>query len=128
MSMNIVILRGRLTRDPEARTTQSGKNLCRFTLAVDGQRKDDKADFVPCQAWGRTAEVITEYCGKGKQIEVVGRLSVRSYEDQQGKKRTATEVIVNSMDFISDGTRRVSTNDDAFDDAFAGDDEEDVPF
>ena len=125
MSMNLVILRGRLTRDPEAKTTQSGKNVCRFTLAVDGRRREDKADFIPCIAWGKTADVITQYCSKGRQIEVTGRLQVRQYEDQQGQKRTATEVVVASMDFISDGTRQVATHDATL---TAGDEEEDVPF
>ena len=125
MSMNIAILRGRLTRDPEAKTTQSGNNVCRFTLAVDRQRKEDGADFVPCIAWNKTADVITQYCSKGRQIEIVGRLSVRNYEDKDGNKRTATEVVVSSMDFISDGTRKVTTNDDAF---AGGDEDEEVPF
>lgn len=124
MSMNLVVLRGRLTRDPEIKTTQSGKQVCRFTLAVDGRRKEDSADFVPCVAWEKIADVIGRYCEKGKQIEVVGRISVRPYEDKDGNKRTATEVLVSTMDFISDGSSRKAAPEGAFGGAV----DEEVPF
>ncbi len=124
MSMNIVILRGRLTRDPEMSTTQSGVSTCKFTLAVDGLRRDDNADFVPCKAFNKTADIIGQYCTKGKQIEVVGRLSINSYKDSQGQNKTYTAVLVNNIDFISDGSRQAANTNESF----GGEVEEEVPF
>ena len=100
--MNKVILHGRLTRDVEHRTTQSGRSVVRAGLAVnrpaakDGQQQ---ADFINLVAWEKTAELFQRYLHKGSEVLIEGRLSVRSYEDQQGQKRTATEVIVERMEF-----------------------------
>ena len=70
--MNLVVLIGRFTRNPELRTTQNGTTFCNFTLAVDRRFKNDNgpdADFINCTAWGRTAEVINQYLSKGQQVE-----------------------------------------------------------
>ena len=93
---------GRLTRDPEVRYTQSGKAIASFTLAIDRRRSGDgnqQADFISCVAWEKTAEVISQYCTKGKKIAVEGRIQTRSYDAQDGSKRYVTEVVVNSMEF-----------------------------
>lgn len=104
--MNHVILSGRLTRDPEIRYTQSGKEVASFTLAVDrrGAHRDQTdgrptADFVPCVAWEKRAEFAGNYLRKGTKVEIHGRLQVRSYEDQQGGRRWVTEVIIDDVEF-----------------------------
>lgn len=101
--MNITNLTGRLTKDIELRTTQSGKTVANFTLAVNRRFKSQgqpDADFFRCQAWGKTAEVLHQYTRKGSQIGVTGRLQNRSYENQQGQNVEITEVIVESMDLL----------------------------
>jgi single-strand DNA-binding protein len=96
--MNKVILKGRMARDPEMRYTTTGKAIASFTLAVNGYGKDAKAEFIPCVAWEKTAELIGNNCVKGSEILVEGRLQVRSY-DKNGEKRYVTEVIVTTFEF-----------------------------
>ena len=91
--LNKAILNGRLTKAPELKQTNSGKSVCGFTIAVDRNRDREKTDFVPIVAWGKTAEFINQWFGKGDLITIVGRIEVRNYEDKNGNKRTATEVI-----------------------------------
>ena len=94
--MNFVFLTGRLTRDPEIRYTNSKKAVASFSLAVhDGK---DKAIFVNCVAWEKTAELLDQYFKKGDGIMVYGKLSVRQYE-KDGQKRTATEVVASGIEF-----------------------------
>ena len=92
-----------MTRDPEVRYTQSGTPVGTFTLAVDRRVQKDKpkeADFIPCVVWGKTAEVVGNWCKKGKQIGVEGRIQVRSYDAKDGTKRYVTEVIVNDLELL----------------------------
>lgn len=96
--MNTWVGIGRLVRDPEVRYTQSGKAVCRFTLAIDRRGGEKQADFIPCVAWEKTAEVIAQYVSKGQKIAVDGRIQTRSYE-QDGRKVYVTEVVVQSMEF-----------------------------
>ena len=95
--MNVVILMGRMTRDPELKYTSGGKAYTSFTLAV--QKTKDDAEFIDCIAWEKTAETIAEYFRKGNRILVQGRLSVSNYE-QNGEKRKMTRVVVNSFEFV----------------------------
>ena len=93
---------GRLTRDPEVWYTQSGKAYASFTLAIDRRKSGEgnpQADFISCVAWEKTAEVISQYCTKGKKIAVEGRIQTRSYDANDGTKRYVTEVVVQSMEF-----------------------------
>lgn len=103
--MNKVTLFGRIAN--EIKTSEYGKKndkktLARFTIAV--RRDVETADFISCVAFGRTAELIEEYFDKGKQILVAGRLQTGSYEDKDGVTRYTTDVIVDQLDFISDGS------------------------
>lgn len=101
--MNKVILVGRLARDPELRTTGSGKSVATFSLAVDRRYKAEgqpTADFFNIVAWGKQAETICQYLGKGRQIALTGRLQSRSYDAQDGTKKYVTEVILEEFDFI----------------------------
>mgnify|MGYP000994787254 CR=1 FL=1 len=100
--MNHFVGIGRLVRDPEVRYTQSGKACVKFTLAIDRRKSADgkqQADFVPCVAWEKTAEIIGNNCTKGKKIAVEGRIQTRSYDANDGSKRYVTEVVVNNMEF-----------------------------
>ena len=100
--MNKAILLGRLTKAPEIKYTQSGKAVASFALAIDRRRSaggEKQADFISCVAWEKTAETIGNYCSKGQQIAVEGRIQSRSYDAQDGSKRYVTEVIVQSMEF-----------------------------
>ena len=104
--MNKVILVGRLARDPELRTTNTGRSMCRFAVAVDRRRSKDNqsnqptADFINVVAWDRQAEVINQYLSKGRQIALSGRLSTGSYTAQDGSKRYTTDVMLDEFDFI----------------------------
>ena len=102
--MNIIILIGRLTRDPELKTLQSGSTLANFTLAVDRFKKGEEktADFFTCTAWGKTAEALCHYSHKGDKISVQGSVQFRQFKDKDGADRIATEVAVDRIEFISD--------------------------
>ncbi len=99
MSMNLVVLTGRLVRDPELKYGQSGMAYCKFTLAVNRMRKDDPADFISCAAFGKTAELIGEYLRKGNNTGVQGRIQTSTFE-VNGEKRYRTEVIVDRIEFL----------------------------
>ena len=97
--MNKVILMGRLTRDPELKyTAVNNTAVCTFSLAVP-RRVKGEVDFISCQAWQKTAEFISKYFQKGSMIAVVGRIQTRTWEDNEGKKRYITEVIVDEAYF-----------------------------
>ena len=100
--MNQVILTGRLTKNPELRTTQSDKQVASFTLAVD--KYGEGADFINCIVWGKQAENLCKYQEKGSQIGLSGRIQVRSYEDDKGNKRNITEVVADSIEYL--GTKK----------------------
>lgn len=96
--LNNVTLMGRLVADPELKTTQNGTSVVSFRLAVERnyapQGQEWQADFLPCVAWRQTAEFIGKYFTKGRMIAVEGSLQSRNYEDKNGQKRTAIEVLV----------------------------------
>ena len=95
--MNLVCLIGRLTKDPELKTTQNGKSVVTFSLAVDGFKD---TDFIDCVSWNATAENLAKVKKKGEQIALTGRITTRSYEDRNGNKRKAVEVTCNTIDFV----------------------------
>lgn len=100
--MNNVCLIGRLTRDPELRSSNSGMSICRFTLAVDRSRKQPggpTADFINCVAFGKTGETISQYVHKGNRFAITGHLQTGSYENQQGQRVYTTDVIVDNFTF-----------------------------
>ena len=97
--LNKAILNGRLTKAPELKQTNSGKSVCGFTIAVDRNRDREKTDFINIVSWGKTAEFINQWFGKGDLITIVGRIEVRNYEDKNGNKRRSWEVQCESIDF-----------------------------
>ena len=103
--MNKVLLVGRLTKDPELRTTQSGIAVARFTLAVNqnftNRNGERGTDFINCVVWERQASNIAKYCHKGSLISAEGRITNRSYDAQDGTKRYVTEVVCENVNFLS---------------------------
>lgn len=102
MAFNKVILMGRLTADPEAKQTQSGVAVTSFTLAVDRKGKtgeDKQCDFITVVAWRQTAEFICRYFKKGQAMLVCGELQTRTWQDSNGGKRYATEVVASEVSF-----------------------------
>ena len=102
MSLNRVVLVGRLTRDPESQYTSSGIALAKFGIAVDRPTKnpetgEKETDFIDIVAWRRTAEFVTQYLTKGRLVAVEGRLQIRSWVAQDGTKRKAAEVVADNV-------------------------------
>lgn len=103
--LNTCILMGRLTANPELRTTQTGKSVASFSLAVDRdfqQSGEKQADFISVVAWGKTAEFIDKYFCKGRMIAIVGHIQTRTYTDKDGNKRKAVEVVADKAGFTGE--------------------------
>lgn len=101
--INRVVLVGRLTKEPELRTTPSGAKVCQYTLAVNRTRKAEgqpEADFINCVSWNKTAELMNQYLSKGALIGIEGRIQTRSYDNSNGCKVYVTEVITDSVQFL----------------------------
>jgi len=105
--INQVILMGRLTRDPEQRTTSTGKTIASFSIAVDRAGQDDSADFFDVTAWEKLGELVVQYLAKGRRVLVQGRLRQDTWDDKEtGKKRSKVEVVATDVTFLdgpSDG-------------------------
>lgn len=100
-SINQVILLGRLTRDPEQRTTASGKNVVSFSIAVDRPAQDDQADFFNITAWEKLGDLVMQYLSKGRRVLVQGRLRQDSWEDKEtGKRQSRIEVTASDVTFL----------------------------
>lgn len=131
-SFNKVILMGRLTAAPELKQTGNGVSVTSFTLAVDRKYQKDtekKADFITVVAWRQKAEFICKYFGKGSAIAIDGKLQTRSWEDSDGKKRYATEVVVEDVDFAESKKSSEAAAPEADADGFVRvDPDEDLPF
>ena len=101
--LNVVVIMGRLARDPELRQTTTGKNVASFRIACDRGRRDangqSQADWLDVVAWDRTAEFICKYFQKGSLIVIDGRLQTRQYQDKNGQNRTAVEIVANNVNF-----------------------------
>lgn len=123
--MNNITLIGRLTQDPELRTTQQGTAVTSFSIAVD-RGKDQGADFIDCVAWRGTAEFVNTYFRKGQAIAVIGRLQMRQWTDKNENRRVSAEVVCDRVFFCgskSDNSAPVKADFTALDD-----DDEDLPF
>ncbi len=138
--LNRVILIGRLTRDPELKYLQSGTAVARFSIANNRKystagEKKEQVSFFDCIAWSKLAEMLTEYCKKGQRIGIEGRLQQRSWDDQEGKKRSSVEIVVENVQFLStakEGTKETGNDQPDFasstpveENAFTDDD---IPF
>ncbi|PNZ40899.1 single-stranded DNA-binding protein [Staphylococcus simulans] len=112
--INRVVLVGRLTKDPEFRTTQSGVDVATFTLAVNRNFKDkngeQQADFINCVVFRKQAENVNNYLNKGSLAGVDGRLQSRSYENNEGRRVFVTEVVCDSVQFLEPKNTQSSNN------------------
>lgn len=111
--MNSTSLAGRLTKDVDLRYTQAGKAVANFNLAVNrpfkNQNGDNEADFINCSIFGKPAENLAQYQGKGSLIGVEGRIQTRSFDNQEGKRIFVTEVMANQVTFLE--TKKKQSND-----------------
>ena len=130
--LNMIVLQGRLTKDPELRQTPQGVDVATFTIACDKGGKDKGCDFIDCSAWRNTAEFISKYFHKGDMILVDGKLQTRTYQDKDtGKNRTAYSVLVNNVNFCGGKSeaKTESVSAPAMPDGFeVMDDSTDLPF
>jgi len=112
MSVNNVVLVGRLTKDVELRYTQTGVAVARFTVAVNrafsNQQGEKDADFISCVAWRKTAENLANFMSKGSQIGVVGSIQTGTYDDKDGKRVYTTDVICNNIQFLESRSEQQS--------------------
>lgn len=113
--LNRIILIGRLTADPQLRYTANGNAVTNFTLAVNksfvGQDGERGADFIDVVVWRKLAEACANHLAKGRLAAVEGRLEIRSYEDQQGIRRKAAEVVADNVRFLDRGKEQTSSGD-----------------
>lgn len=103
LNLNKVVLGGRLTADVELKQTPSGVSVCSFSIAINrtfSRENEPATDFINCQAWRGTAEFISKYFQKGSSICLTGSIQTRTWNDQQGNKRYATEVVVDEAMFV----------------------------
>ena len=103
--LNKVIIMGRITRDLEIRQSQNGTSVLKFSVAVDrdmGKDKEKSADFINCVAFGKRADFINQYFGKGRMIAIEGNIRTGTYEDKDGKKRYTTDVWVDNVSFTGE--------------------------
>ena len=114
--MNNVCLVGRLTRDPELRTTSSGLSTCRFSIAVDGRpgaNGEPHTDFINIVVWRNQAENVSKYCKKGSLVGVTGRIQTGSYQAQDGTTRYTTDVVADNVRFLSSKSGSTNESSDA---------------
>jgi single-strand DNA-binding protein len=105
-NLNVVCITGNLTKDPELRSTPGGTSVCKLRVAVNSRRKDqsgewvDKPNYFDVTVWGAQGENCANYLSKGRPVAVEGRLDWREWENQEGQKRQAVEIIANSVQFL----------------------------
>lgn len=143
--MNKAILVGRLTKDPELKTTGSGVSVCSFTLAINRRFKNAEggydADFINCVAWRQQAEFISKYFSKGRMVGICGSIQTRTYDREDGQRVYVTEVVADEVSFVdsksqSEGTSTpASANTNSNTNSFGADDgfipmpaDDDLPF
>lgn len=112
--LNVVAIMGRMVKDPELKTTNSGKSVCSFRIANDSGYKDasgqSQTNWLDVTAWGKTAEFVCKYFPKGALIAIEGRLQSRNYQDKSGNNRNAVEVVVNNVSFAGNKEPAQSQN------------------
>lgn len=135
--LNRIIIMGRMVRDPELRTTQSGTSVTSFTLAVDRDFKDKDSgekstDFIDVVAWRQTAEFVCKFFAKGRMAVVEGRLQIREWKDKDGNNRRTAEIVAESV-YFGDSKPSEGSNAPSYGAPAGGgfseiDDEGDLPF
>lgn len=130
--MNNVVLIGRLTADPEYKQTPSGVSVTSFSIAVDRNYIDKdgnrQTDFINIAAWRNTADFICRYFSKGRMIAIEGSIQTRKYEDKNGNKRTAFEVVAERVSFCGDKPAKGTTGESFKESDFEEIPDDDLPF
>jgi len=118
---------GRLVADPDIRLTETQNTIARFTIAIN-RREKGKADFIPCVAFGKTAELIEKYFRKGDRIGVHGEIRIDTFTDREGQKRKDTKAVLDAVEFLQE--KREEPKQQTFDDYGVPENvsEEDLPF
>ena len=100
--MNRITLIGNLTNDPEIRSTQTGKSVCTFTIAVNRKKvSEPQTDFFRVNAWGKLGELCARFLGKGRKVAVVGELQARTYDNKDGKTMLSLDVVADEVEFLT---------------------------
>lgn len=131
--LNQVVIMGRFTKNPEAKTTNSGTSWCSFSLAVDRDFADKETgergvDFIDCVAWRGTADFVSRYFTKGRAAVVQGRLQIRNYTDKDGNKRKAAEIVADHVYFADSKKAESNSTTTGDEDFVVVDDLEELPF
>lgn len=138
--MNTISIIGRLGRTPSLKTTPTGVSVVSFSLAVKRPHKSDVTDWLNFVAWRNNAEYLCKYAKKGNLVGVVGYLTARGYDDKNGNKQTAIEIVVDALELLEsrekisveyDKTKQAQNNEGFYSDmsdAYGGDDEDELPF
>lgn len=128
--MNKTFFIGNLTKDPELTETANGIKICRFTIAVNKPFGDRRTDFIPCVAWRGLAENVAKHVKKGNRVAVSGELSTRTYDDAQGTKRYAFDIVASDVEFLSprSSEETEAINKDLKPQLQPFDDDSDIPF
>lgn len=108
--MNNINITGNLTKDIEVRSTQSGISVCSFTVAVKRPHTKDTTDFLNCTAFRQAADFLGKYASKGRKVGISGILTARNYEDKNGNKRTAFEILVDSAELLDSRSNNQTQN------------------
>lgn len=132
LNYNKAIIGGKVTRDIELKAMPSGHSVCNFTVAINrpttNKDGEQKADFIDCVAWGKTADFISKYFHKGSGIMVDGKLQKRSWTDKEGNDRYTTEIIVDTATFVDSKHESTTIEETKPDDKKYINDTEDLPF
>lgn len=129
--INLVVLMGRLTYEPELKTTPSGVSVIRFQLAVErrySKGEEKQADFIDCTAWRQTAEFVSRYFHKGSMIAVEGAIQTDSYTDKDGNNRKSVTVVANNVSFCGSKAESNTNTNQSMPDEFEDIDDDDLPF
>ena len=113
--LNVVVLSGRLTADPELKTTQNGVSVCSFSIAVERryrQGEERQADFINIVTWRSSAEFVSKYFKKGQMIAIRGSIQTRRYQDKEGNNRTAFDVVADDVQFADFGKKEDKPNEE----------------
>lgn len=135
MSINKVILIGRLGKDPETRYTPTGTAVCNFSIATSENwtdkngNKQERTEWHKIVVWGKLGELCSQYLAKGRQAYVEGKIQTRSWDDKDGVKRYITEIIAEKVRFLDSGKRKEDINGETYENEMPGDfTSDDIPF
>jgi single-strand DNA-binding protein len=129
MNMNKVTIIGNLTADPELRTTQTGVNVCSFTVAVNRRfGQQNETDFFRVSAWRKTGEMCAQYLAKGRKVAVTGPVTARAYNDGQGNPRASLEVTADDVEFLTPKSDGAAAQEHNAQPAFTMVQDEELPF